>query len=214
MYNGRKPKGDDHLEKWEAERLLNQKMRDTRTYPKKRTATRAKKYNLTMEPANDYIVLDFETTGLRAGDDKIIQIGAVKYIGHQQQDTMYLLINPERPISSTITRITGIRNGDVQDAPVIEEIAPQLIDFIGDLPIVAHNAPFDMGFLYALEHITPVPPYQVIDTVRLARKFITETPNHKLTTLSAYLELEHNAHDALGDCLVTASIYQFCIGRM
>ncbi|MDS8744572.1 3'-5' exonuclease, partial [Streptococcus pneumoniae] len=97
--------------------MLNQKMQDTRTYPKRRTAARAKKYNLTMEPADDYIVLDFETTGLRAGDDKIIQIGAVKYIGHQQQDTMYLLINPERPISSTITRITGIRNGDVQDAP-------------------------------------------------------------------------------------------------
>ncbi len=202
------------MEKWEAERLLNQKTRETRAYPRRRSTSSAKKYTLTMNPAEDYVVLDFETTGLRAGDDKIIQIGAVKYIGHQQQDTMYLMINPERPISSTITRITGIRNSDVETAPVIEDIAPKLIDFIGELPIVAHNAPFDMGFLYALEKYTSVPAYQVIDTVRLARKFITETPNHKLTTLSAYLELEHNAHDALGDCLVTASIYQFCIGRM
>ncbi|MFC4712698.1 PolC-type DNA polymerase III [Planococcus dechangensis] len=202
------------MEKWEAERLLDQKLHDTRTYPKRKTANRAKKYTLSMAAVEDYVVLDFETTGLRAGDDKIIQIGAVKYIGHKQQETMYLMINPQRAISSTITRITGIRNRDVENAPVIEQIAPQLIEFIGDFPIVAHNAPFDMGFLYALEQYTPVPPYQVIDTVRLARKWITETPNHKLTTLSAYLELEHNAHDALGDCLVTASIYQFCIGRM
>ncbi|WP_251047771.1 exonuclease domain-containing protein [Planococcus sp. ISL-109] len=203
-----------HVEKWEAERLLDKKLQDTRTYPRRRTPARAKKYTLSMEAVENYVVLDFETTGLRAGDDKIIQIGAVKYIGHKQQQTMYLMINPERAISSTITRITGIQNRDVENAPVIEEIAPQLVGFIGDLPIVAHNAPFDMGFLYALEQFTPIPPYQVIDTVRLARKFITETPNHKLTTLSAYLELEHNAHDALGDCLVTASIYQFCIGRM
>ncbi|MBT2581685.1 3'-5' exoribonuclease [Planococcus sp. ISL-109] len=202
------------MEKWEAERLLDKKLQDTRTYPRRRTPARAKKYTLSMEAVENYVVLDFETTGLRAGDDKIIQIGAVKYIGHKQQQTMYLMINPERAISSTITRITGIQNRDVENAPVIEEIAPQLVGFIGDLPIVAHNAPFDMGFLYALEQFTPIPPYQVIDTVRLARKFITETPNHKLTTLSAYLELEHNAHDALGDCLVTASIYQFCIGRM
>ena len=198
----------------DADQWLNQKLKDTKPYWKKKAPAKPKKYKPSMKIVEDYVVLDFETTGLRAGSDKIIQIGAVKYLGHMHKDTMYITINPERPISSTITRITGITNKDVENAPVIEEVAHDLIAFIGGLPIIAHNAPFDMGFLYALEEITPIPEYTVIDTVKLARKSIHETPNHKLTTLSAYLKLEHDAHDALGDCLATAAIYQFCINRM
>lgn len=202
------------MAKWDADQWLDQKIQDTRPQWKRKPAAKPKNYKSSLAKVDDYVVLDFETTGLRAGSDKIIQIGAVKYIGHMHKDTMYVTINPEQHISSTITRITGITNADVRDAPVIEDVAHELITFIGGLPIIAHNAPFDMGFLYALEEITPIPEYTVIDTVKLARKAIPETPNHKLTTLSAYLELEHNAHDALGDCLATAAIYQFCIGRM
>lgn len=194
--------------------ILEQKMRETRPSWTRIAPAKPRKYKASMKRVDDYVVLDFETTGLRAGSDKIIQIGAVKYINHMHKDTMYLTINPQQHISSTITRITGITNADVRDAPVIEEVAHELIQFIGGLPIIAHNAPFDMGFLYALEEITPIPEYTVIDTVKLARKVIPETPNHKLTTLSAFLELEHNAHDALGDCLATAAIYQFCIDRL
>lgn len=194
--------------------ILEQKMRETRPSWTRKAPAKPRKYKSSMKRVDDYVVLDFETTGLRAGSDKIIQIGAVKYINHMHKDTMYLTIKPEQHISSTITRITGITNADVRDAPVIEEVAHELIQFIGGLPIIAHNAPFDMGFLYALEEITPIPEYTVIDTVKLARKVIPETPNHKLTTLSAFLELEHNAHDALGDCLATAAIYQFCIDRL
>lgn len=202
------------MAKWDADQWLDQKIKDTRPQWKSKSAAKPKNYKSSMAKVDDYVVLDFETTGLRAGSDKIIQIGAVKYLNHMHKDTMYVTINPEQPISSTITRITGITNADVRDAPVIEEVAHELVAFIGEFPIIAHNAPFDMGFLYALEEITPIPEYTVIDTVKLARKTIPETPNHKLTTLSAFLELEHNAHDALGDCLATAAIYQFCIGRM
>ncbi|MBB5180095.1 DNA polymerase-3 subunit epsilon [Planomicrobium koreense] len=203
------------MDKRDPNQIIDQKLRETRPPWRGRQApAQPKKYKPSMKTVENYVVLDFETTGLKAGSDKIIQIGAVKYIGHNREDTMYLLINPERHISSTITRITGITNADVQEAPVIEEVAHELIAFIEGLPIIAHNAPFDMGFLYALEEITPIPEYTVIDTVRLARKAITETPNHKLTTLSAFLELEHNAHDALGDCLATAAIYQFCVSRL
>lgn len=192
--------------------ILEEKMRQTRAPGAK--SPKVKKYRSSLAKVTDYVVLDFETTGLRAGSDKIIQIGAVKYIGHKQQETLYTFVNPERPISATITRITGITDRDVRDAPVIEEIAPVLVRFIGNLPIIAHNAPFDMGFLYALDAIMPIPEYTVIDTVRVARQAIKETPNHKLTTLSAYLQLEHDAHDALGDCLVTAALYQYCIKRI
>jgi len=202
------------MEKRDPRQILEQKMRETRPKWTRNQTPSPKKYKPSMELVENYVVLDFETTGLRAGSDKIIQIGAVKYIGHNREDTMYLLINPEQYISPTITRITGIKNEDVQDAPTIDEVAHDLIEFIEGLPLVAHNAPFDMGFLYALDKITPIPEYTVIDTVKLARKVIRETPNHKLGTLAQYLQLEHNAHDALGDCLVTAEIYQYCISRI
>lgn len=202
------------MEKRDARQILEQKMKETRPKWIRNQSARPKKYRSTTQTPEDYVVLDFETTGLRSGSDKIIQIGAVKYIQHERKETMYLMVNPECPISGTITRITGITNKDVENAPVIEEVAHELIAFIGGLPIVAHNAPFDMGFLYALEDITPIPEYTVIDTVKLARRAITETPNHKLTTLTAFLKLEHDAHDALGDCLATASIYQFCVKRL
>lgn len=202
------------MERRNAREILEQKMNETRPRWRSQQPTRAKKYKSSMEKVKDYVVLDFETTGLRAGSDKIIQIGAVKYVNHERKETMYLMVNPECSISSTITRITGITNKDVANSPVIEEIAHELIAFIEGLPIIAHNAPFDMGFLYALEDTTPIPEYTVIDTVRLARRAITQTPNHKLTTLTAFLKLEHNAHDALGDCLATAAIYQYCYDKL
>ncbi|ANU22661.1 PolC-type DNA polymerase III [Planococcus donghaensis] len=202
------------MEKRDARQILEQKMKETRPQWSRKQPARPKKYKSSMQKVENYVVLDFETTGLRPGSDKIIQIGAVKYMNHEREETMYLMVNPQCPISNTITRITGITNKDVADSPVIEEVAHELIDFIGDLPIIAHNAPFDMGFLYALEDIIPIPEYTVIDTVKLARKAITQTPNHKLTTLTAFLKLEHDAHDALGDCLATAAIYQYCYDRL
>ncbi|WP_318618195.1 PolC-type DNA polymerase III [Sporosarcina sp. YIM B06819] len=180
-----------------------------------RRATKDKKYKVSSTTVQDYIVLDFETTGLRAGADRIIQIGAVKYVKHEMTDILNTLINPQRQIPIEITRLTGISSDVVESAPTIEQTIGQLIDFIGDLPIIAHNASFDMGFLYAIESSIDIkiPEYVVIDTVKLARKVIVETPNHKLTTLTKFLQLEHDAHDALGDCFATAAIYQYCIKR-
>ncbi|MFC5589137.1 PolC-type DNA polymerase III [Sporosarcina soli] len=178
-----------------------------------RRAARNKKYNSSSKVVNDYIVLDFETTGFRAGADRIIQIGAIKYADHEVAEMFTTFINPLRHIPLSVTRLTGISNEMVESAPVIEEKIHELIDFIGELPIIAHNASFDMGFLYALENIegVEIPAYTVIDTVKLARKKITQSTDHRLTTLTNYLQLEHDAHDAIGDCLATAAIYQYCI---
>ena len=170
-------------------------------------------YIKSTDPVSDYVVLDFETTGMRAtGDDKIIQIGAIRYFNHWKDDEMDVLINPQRSISPFVTNLTGITNEMVKDAPIIDEKVADLVEFIGDLPIIAHNASFDMGFLYALDGLNGIhiPQYTVIDTVKIARQTIKDTPNHKLTTLSQYLQLEHDAHNALGDCTVTAALYQYC----
>lgn len=189
-------------------RLLQEKAEQ----PNRSRKTTAQKYKKSTKPVNDYVVLDFETTGLRAGADQIIQIGAIRYFDHWKDEQMDVLINPQRYISPTITRLTGITNEMVEDAPTIDEKLGELIEFIGELPIIAHNASFDMGFLYALEGVNgiSIPEYTVIDTVKIARQKIKDTPNHKLTTLTQYLQLEHDAHNAIGDCLATAAIYQYC----
>lgn len=189
-------------------RLLQEKAEQ----PNRSRKTTAQKYKKSTNPVNDYVVLDFETTGLRAGADQIIQIGAIRYFDHWKDEQMDVLINPQRYISPTITRLTGITNEMVEDAPTIDEKLGELIEFIGELPIIAHNASFDMGFLYALQGVNgiSIPEYTVIDTVKIARQKINDTPNHKLTTLTQYLQLEHDAHNAIGDCLATAAIYQYC----
>ena len=194
-----------------AKELVNQKPKQQNWWA--RSSPKPKKYKSSTRKVRDYIVLDFETTGFRAGVDQIIQIGAIKYVNHEKTDVLNTFVNPGRAIPGQITRLTGITNEMVEQAPVIENAIHRLLDFIGDLPIIAHNASFDMGFLYALDAIegVTIPEFTVIDTVRLARKVITETPNHKLTTLTEFLQLEHNAHDAIGDCLATAAIYQYCI---
>ena len=198
---------DRHID---AAELLRRKSRQQYWASTRRTVP-SKKYNSSVKKAKDYVVLDFETTGLRPGADQIIQVGAVKYRQHEQVAVLNQLVNPLRAISSRITSLTGISNEMVRNEPIIDNVIDQLIDFIGDYPIVAHNASFDMGFLYALDGRVEIPTFTVIDTLKLARKVINNTPNHKLTTLARYLQIEHNAHDAVGDCLVTAKIYQYCL---
>lgn len=198
---------DRHID---AAELLRRKSRQQYWASTRRTVP-SKKYNSSVKKAKDYVVLDFETTGLRPGADQIIQVGAVKYRQHEQVAVMNQLVNPLRAISSRITSLTGISNEMVRNEPIIDNVIDQLIDFIGDYPIVAHNASFDMGFLYALDGRVEIPTFTVIDTLKLARKVINNTPNYKLTTLARYLQIEHNAHDAVGDCLVTAKIYQYCL---
>lgn len=174
-----------------------------------------KKYDYTKvrKLVKDFTVLDFETTGLDPLDDNIIQIGAVRYRDFEIVDTYYTYINPFIEISSTITRITGITDEDVESAPSIYVELPRLIEFIGKDTIVAHNASFDMKFL--LENIEEiglnVVRFRVIDTLPLSRKQILKTKNHKLPTLKKFLELSHlDSHDALADCKVTGELYKYC----
>lgn len=182
--------------------------RNTERQPKKKyDYTRVRKL------VSDFVVLDFETTGLSPVENNIIQIGAIRYVNFELVEEYNTLVNPKEPISSTITKITGITNKDVANAPTIEQVLPSLLEFINTNVIVAHNASFDMKFL--LENIEWLnltsEKYRVIDTLSLARKCIDETPNHKLPTLKAFLNLDHlESHDALADCKVTGELYKYC----
>jgi DNA polymerase-3 subunit epsilon len=95
----------------------------------------------------DYVVIDIETTGGRAPSDRITEIGAIKLRNHDVIDQWHSMINPQRSIPWNITKLTGITNEMVRDAPVFAEIADSLMDFMGDGIFVAHNVNFDYGFI-------------------------------------------------------------------
>lgn len=162
-----------------------------------------------------YVVLDFETTGFSAMLDEPIQVAAVRYIDFEEREQFVTFIRPKKAIPYKITQLTGITAADVADAPTIHDVFPALVQFIGKDVLIAHNAPFDMGFLHANIKKAGLPYHQfnVIDTVKLAKQFI-RTPNHKLPTLKAFLKLHHfDSHEALSDCYVTSAVYQYCYER-
>ena len=161
---------------------------------------------------DDVVVLDFETTGLSPVRNEIIQIGAIKFKKAKMVDQFSRYAKASQPIPPIITDITGISDETVRDAPALKESLMGLRDFIGDHTLVAHNASFDMKFLlenyhrYEIDYPTPT----VIDSLVLARKYITQTKNHKLTTLKEFLRMEAQSHDAIEDCRVTGQLYYYC----
>lgn len=160
---------------------------------------------------NEFIIIDIETTGLDPEYSEIIEIAGIKVSDNQVVDTFQSLVKPEEEITSYITHLTGITNEMVADAPMIEKVLISFEQFIGNSILMGHNVNFDINFLYDNSlHILDNPlKNDFIDTWRFARKFITETKNHKLITLAKYYGLDTtNSHRALKDCELTLEIYK------
>lgn len=154
-----------------------------------------------------FVAIDVETTGLSPLYNELIEISAIKYEGAKKLDTFSTLIKPKKEVSSTITNLTGITNKMLEDAPTIEKVMPELIEFIGDNPIVAHNANFDYSFLQNNSNKS-FTNNKVIDTVAISRKMIPNLPNHKLNTVARYIGIqEEGYHRAEFDCECCAKIY-------
>ena len=152
------------------------------------------------------VVLDFETTGLDTRNDRIIEIGAVKLAdGHVTED-LSVLVNPGRLLSPKITEITGITDQMLKDQPPITEALPQLLSFIGDCPIAAHNADFDYNILQSeLRRQGIQREWTVIDTLTFARKLYPDMKSHRLGVLCKRLGVSlKNAHRAVHDATATA----------
>lgn len=160
----------------------------------------------------DFVVVDLETTGAHATVNAITEIGAVRVRGGETLGEFQSLV---RPVGSVITpfvaRLTGITNGMVADAPRLEAVLPSFLEFMRGAVLVAHNAPFDVGFLRAacarLDYAWPAP--QVLDTVTLARKALPrpEVRNHKLATLAAHFGTDIQPdHRALSDARATVGV--------
>lgn len=160
----------------------------------------------------DFVIVDLETTGAHSADNAITEIGAVRVRGGEVLGEFQSLVRPVGSvISPFVSRLTGITNGMVADAPHIEAVLPSFLEFMRGAVLVAHNAPFDIGFLRAacahLDYTWPAP--RVLDTVTLARKALprTEVRNHKLATLAAYFGTDTEPdHRALSDARATVGV--------
>ncbi len=149
-----------------------------------------------------FVAFDFETTGLRAGRDSIIEIGAIIIENGHEVDRFSSFVNPLCHIPDTASKINNIYDYMVSGAPTIQKLLPKFLSFIGDRPLIAHNADFDISFLEAAMNSAKL--YANIsygDTLRMARKKWPSLPNHKLGTISDFLGITiNNQHRAIGDC--------------
>ena len=164
-----------------------------------------------------FVALDLETTGARAGTGKITEIGAVRIEGFQVVGTFHTLVNPQRPIPPMITHITGITQAMVAGAPRIEEVVPELLDFLAGAVIVAHNASFDVGFLnYELQRLKGRRLGEgAIDTLPLARLLAPGLPNYRLGTVAAALGAPVAAcHRALEDAQAAGHVFVTLAARL
>ena len=167
-----------------------------------------------------FCVVDLETTGGSAADgSRITEIGAVKVRGGEVLGEFQTLVNPHTEIPAFIAVLTGISNAMVAEAPAIDAALPAFLEFAQGCVLVAHNAPFDVGFLkhFARELSYPWPRFEVLDTVTLARRLVgrDEAPNHKLSSLAEVFEASTTPdHRALNDARATVDVLHGLIARV
>jgi len=161
----------------------------------------------------EYTVFDIETTGLSSKNDRITEIGAVKVKEGKIIDRFTQLINPLIKIPDRIVKLTGITDELVKDKPTIEEVLPKFINFVGDSVLVAHNAPFDMGFIKVnCKRMGITIDNAVLDTLQLCRGLFPQLKSHKLNVIAKHLKIKlENHHRAVDDSEATAYILFKCI---
>jgi DNA polymerase-3 subunit epsilon len=158
----------------------------------------------------DYCVFDFETTGVSARNDKVIEIGIVKISKGKIVDTYSSFINPGRLVPPFITNLTGITTSDVQDSPYFEDIYNSIKEFVGDTVLVAHNLSFDYSFLKheCSSANLDMPGNNAVCTLKLAKKLYPHLPSKSLGNLIKVFKIKHrNVHRALGDATATAKLF-------
>lgn len=159
----------------------------------------------------DYVVFDFETTGAKVPPCRVTEVGAYRITDGKIVDEFQTLINPECEIPLFISQLTGISDSMVKDAPKFAEIAEELLDFMGDSVLVAHNSSFDMRFLnheIGMIHQGYRIKNPQLCTVQLSRRLVPHIENHKLNTVAQHFCIDlTNHHRAAADAHATAKIF-------
>jgi DNA polymerase-3 subunit epsilon len=163
-----------------------------------------------LELIDDYVVVDIETTGLSPEYDEIIELSSLRIKNNEIIDQFSTLCKPNYEIPVFITELTGITNDMVKDAPKVENILEEYINFIGNSIIIGHNVNFDINFIYDnyKKYYNKELSNNFIDTMRLSRRALPELEHHRLIDLSEYFNIkEKNSHRGLIDCDKTFKVY-------
>ena len=156
-----------------------------------------------------FVVFDIETTGLSQNADKIIEIGAVKIENGEITDRFSSFINPHQHLEPKIVKLTNIDDDTLVDAPDDVDVIPKFLEFIEDSVLVAHNAPFDTGFMrrWCKLHDRKF-DFGFIDTVELSKTVLGELENYKLETVCEELDVDLQGHHrAVNDAEATAQLF-------
>lgn len=159
-----------------------------------------------------YIVLDVETTGLRADQHEIIELAAMRVVEHEITDTFSTLVRIHAPLPATITALTGISDDMLRDQGLpLPEAMAQFLAFVADRRVVCHHAAFDYAFLKAACRKCHLPEFRnpYADTLQMAKRQLDEVPDYKLATLAAHLGIDTTgSHRALEDCRMTYMLFE------
>jgi DNA polymerase III epsilon subunit family exonuclease len=166
-----------------------------------------------------FVALDTETTGLQPIVHRLVEIGAVRFrLDGWELATFQQLIDPEIPIPPNVQQVHGITDAMVRGHLTIGHVLPRFIEFLGtpDTILLAHNAPFDLGFLaMALTRLgIAYPPHYVFDTLDMARRLYPTWPSHSLEHVATRLNVANGAeHRALSDARVLKDVFLAMLRR-
>ncbi len=165
----------------------------------------------------DIVALDLETTGLSPRHDRIVEFAAVRWRAGVEVASFQSLCHPGRHIPDGVIRVHGITNEMVADAPSVAQVLPDFLDFCAQADVVvAHNAPFDMGFIRAACASAGLECFDVPveDSCNLARHNLPGSPSYSLTTLKRLLNIDTGrAHRALEDARACLYVYLHCLNH-
>ena len=156
-----------------------------------------------------FVVFDIETTGFSPVNNRIIEIGAVKVEQGGIVDRFSTFVNPQVPIPFRIEQLTNINDEMVVDAPTIEQVLPEFLEFCGDAVMVAHNAEFDMSFIRENAKRQQIQKeFTYVDTMGIARLLLPGQAKHTLDAVAKTLKISlENHHRAVDDAECTAEIF-------
>lgn len=166
--------------------------------------------------SREFVVLDFETTGLDKAFDRIIEVAAIRFVDGEEKEKYVTLVKPPFEIPIESTAVNHITNGMVRSSPSEDVVIPELIKFIGDSLIVGHNVNFDVSFLeIAARRLGKEVSYNYIDTMSVSKKLFPNLENYKLGTVAQLLDIDTGKlHRAEADVYVCAEIIKTALNSL
>ncbi len=165
----------------------------------------------------NFIAFDLETTGRVPGVDRIVEIGAVRFVEGKVDSVFCTLVDPGMSIPAEASAVNGITNDMLVGKPKIEELMDSFVEFCGNDMLVAHNAPFDTQFIVEVirQHECTAPGGVVVDTLPISRKVLPGLPNYKLGTLVKHLQIpESGFHRAEEDATYVGHLLWHLMGKI